>query len=111
MPEISDSERKARRRAALLSGLVMPGAGQWSLGRRKAGAAIAAAALLLLALMSVRVFLVVYHGLVPDGELINLRITPAAISAIHRRAYVENWPFLVAIIALWAGSVWDALKR
>ena len=102
---------KLRRRAALLSGLVMPGVGQWLLGRRRLGAAIIVAVLFLVALMAIRIFLLVYHGLVPDGDMLNMRITADLIRDIHRRAYVENWPILVAIIGAWAWSIWDALRR
>ena len=106
----AQNDPKLRRRAALLSGLVMPGFGQWLLGRRLMGAVMAVAVLLLVALMGVRIFLLVYHGLIPDGDILNMHITTALISNLHRRAYTENWPFLVAIIGVWAWSVWDALR-
>jgi hypothetical protein len=102
---------KLRRRAALLSGLVMPGVGQWLLGRRRLGAATVAVVLLLVALLAVRIFFLVYHGLVPDGDMLAMRITAEVIADIHRRAYTENWPLLAAIIVIWGWSVWDALRR
>jgi len=102
---------KVRRRAAFLSGLVMPGAGQWYLGRRRIGAAIIVVILLLIAVLGARIFLLVYHGLVPDGDMLNLHITAAVIADIHRRAYTENWPILAVIVGLWGYSVYDALRR
>jgi hypothetical protein len=91
----------------LLSGLVLPGAGQWILGRRLRSALIVCWMLLLLLALFVRLFSLVYTTMVPDGDLTRLQISPELISQIHKQAYVENWWALLLIAALWIGSVVD----
>jgi hypothetical protein len=109
MPPIPDPRRR-RRRAALFSGLVFPGAGQWMLGRRRRALLIIVGVCALVLILAVRIWLLVYHGLVPDGDILNMRITAELIRGLHRRAYVENWPLLLAIVGLWIYSIRDALR-
>jgi fumarate reductase subunit D len=92
----------------LLSGLVLPGAGQWVLGRRLRSALIVCWVLLLLLALFVRLLLLVYTMMVPAGDLTRMQISPELISRIHKQAYGDNWWLLLIIAALWIGSVVDA---
>lgn len=94
----------------LFSGLVFPGLGQWTLGERKKGGLIMAALILLVLVLAVRVFLVVYHGLLPEGGLSQVRLGPEEIADIHHRAWLENWWLMVLIGGIWLGSIWDAWR-
>ena len=99
------------RRAALLSGLVLPGLGQLLLGQRKKGVLLMIVVVALVIFLAVRIFLVVYHGLVPSGDLTQMSLAPEAIKAIHHQAYAENWWLLAMIIALWLASIADAVIK
>ena len=101
---------KLSTRAALLSGLVLPGLGQYLNGQRvKAGVMISAISVMILAL-GWRIFSLVYQVLAaanPAGALI-LIPSQKTLAEIHRRVYSENGWLLFLIVALWLYSIGDA---
>jgi len=93
------------RRAMILSGLVMPGLGQWVMGFQARGALIMLWIFLLLIAMFVRLFFLVYNTLYPS--LSQFQIPADLIREVHTRAYAENWWLLAIIVVIWLGSVVD----
>lgn len=101
---------KISTRAALRSGLILPGLGQIYTGSRKKGYAVAAAISLMVLLLGVRLFRLVYgiligeHG--PEGMI--FRLNEDTLSAIHSMAYSKNLWLVALIIGLWIYSIIDA---
>lgn len=97
------------RRAALLSGLVFPGIGQWMLGDKKKAVSIVLSELFLVPFLMYRIFYLVYNTLVPSGDITQMKIDPDLIQKIHRMAYVDNWWLLAIILGIWIYSIVDAV--
>jgi uncharacterized membrane protein len=97
---------KASNRGMFYSGVVLPGLGQWVLGRKLRGAVIIAWVLGLLLALFLRIFFLVYNTLY--GPIMNFQLTPELISKVHKQAYVENWWILAIILAIWIWSIVDA---
>jgi len=101
---------KLSTRAALLSGLVLPGLGQYLNGQRvKAGVIMTAITVLVLALGG-RIFSLVYQVLAAATAPGSLILIPSkqTLAEIHRRAYSENGWLLLLIVSLWLYSIGDA---
>jgi hypothetical protein len=99
---------KSKTVAALLSALVLPGAGQWYLGRR--GRALA-----FLAAGAVTGVIYLRHALAEAtsmaDQVLNGTLDPAAISAQAAAQPTPAWVTAagIAFIACWAGSIIEAL--
>lgn len=85
-------------RAALLSGLILPGLGQWAQGRRKAGALSAAGFLLLLVGLGVKIAYIAYEF---------WTVTGMSMAEVHRRVY-GIWWLILPLLAIWIWSTADA---
>ncbi|MFO8057298.1 MAG: hypothetical protein R6V10_08395 [bacterium] len=85
-------------RAALLSGLVLPGLGQWAQGRRKAGALSAAGFLLLLLALAIKIAYIAYDFWTVAGM---------TMAEVHRRVY-GIWWLILPLLAIWIWSTVDA---
>ena len=103
---------KISTRAALYSGLVMPGLGQYYTGMRGKGYVLGAAVTGLLVWLGVRMFRLVYDVLVGEGpmEAALSNINEATIAQVHSLAYRQNLWLVVLIMALWMYSIIDAYK-
>jgi len=103
---------EAPTRAALLSGLVLPGLGQYANGQRPKGVSIMAATVVLVGVMGWRIFSLVYHALWTPEVLdrFPLSVTPQLLERLHRQAYAQNWWLLLLIIGLWLFSIGDAYR-
>ncbi len=102
--------RDPRLRAALLSGLVFPGAGQLAYGRRARGLAFAiGSGVALLALLR-RLFSEVLRSLPPDPSLLGVAEIFQLAHEIQGRVVVSLWGWFAVLAALWLASVWDALR-
>ncbi|GEM_PF-991893 len=101
---------KIATRAALYSGLVLPGLGQIYTGKRKKGYAIAGAVISLIAWLGVRIFRLVYHVLITDEGFENLifYLDEKTLATIHRMAYRQNLWLVILIVGLWLYSTLDA---
>lgn len=94
------------RRAALLSGLVLPGLGQWLLGLRGRGCLTMLVFTALVVFLGARIFLLVHEAVFGGG----MSAGGDWLSELHRRAYAENWRLLIPILVIWAWSVIDAVR-
>jgi len=92
---------KSKSRAALLSGLVLPGLGQWILGRKKTAVLSAAGFLLLLAALAVRTAYIAYEFVTVAGT---------TMAYVHREVY-GTWWLIVPLLAIWVWSIADALRK
>ena len=94
------------RRAALLSGLILPGLGQWLLGRRVKGCLTMLVFTALVVLLGARIFLLVHEAMFGGA----MSAGGDWIAELHRRAYAENWWLLLPVLAIWVWSVIDAVR-
>jgi TM2 domain-containing membrane protein YozV len=103
---------KISTRAALYSGLIIPGLGQLYLGSRKKGFAIALCVIGLVVWLAVRLFALVYDVLIGEGspEAVFFNLNEATVAQIHTLAYKQNLWLLILIIALWLYSIFDAYR-
>ena len=103
---------KVSTRAALLSGLILPGWGQYYNGQRRKGVSIMAATVVLVGALGWRIFSLVFHSLrVPEVlDRLPWSLTPQLLERLHRQAYVQNWWLLLLIIGLWLFSIGDAYR-
>ena len=101
---------KVATRAALLSGLVLPGLGQYYNRQHLKGVVIMAVTVLLVGVMGWRIYFLIYHALMVPEVLDRLpfSLTPQLIERLHRQAYAQNWWLLGLIVALWLYSIVDA---
>jgi len=101
--------RDPRLRAALLSGLVFPGAGQLGCGRRGRGLAFAfGAGVALLALLR-RIVEEVRTSLPADPTLLGIGEILQMAHDIQARAVGALWGWFALLAAIWLASIWDAL--
>lgn len=101
----SEAPRQTRR-AALLSGLVLPGLGQWLLGLRGRGCLTMLIFTALVVFLGARIFLLVHEAVFGGG----MSAGGDWIAELHRRAYAENWRLLIPILVIWVWSVIDAVR-
>jgi hypothetical protein len=103
---------KVATRAALLSGLILPGLGQYYNHERLKGVVIMTVTVLLVGALGWRIFFLVYHTLwVPEIlERFPFSLTPQLVERLHRQAYARNWWLLSLIVALWLFSIVDAYR-
>lgn len=102
------------KRALLYSLLVCPGTGHWLLGRRGRGAALVAAAVVLVGWFGFRLVVMMigfYNELMESlygGESLP---DVGRLGSMHASIYVDNWWLLVAIGVIWVYGVWDIYPR
>jgi TM2 domain-containing membrane protein YozV len=103
---------KVSTRAALLSGLILPGLGQHYNGQRLKGVSIMAATVLLVGALGWRIFSLLYRALsAPEiMDRLPFSLTPQIIARLHQQAYVQNWWLLLLIAGLWIFSIADAYR-
>ena len=103
---------KVSTRAALLSGLVLPGLGQYHNGQRAKGLGLMAGTIVPVLILAGRIFFLVYRALrVPEIlERLPWSVTPELLSRLHHQAYSQNWWLLLLIVALWLYSIMDAYR-
>ncbi len=103
------AETRGARKAVFYSALVLPGLGQWVLGKRVWGALFMVIVIGLVLWLAARIFALVYVSMVPSGDLSRMRINPETVSQVHREAYLQNWWLLMLIAVIWIWSIVDAL--
>ena len=109
--QASPRTRDPRLRAALLSALVFPGAGQLAYGQRARGLAFAfGSGVALLALLR-RLFSEVLRSLPPDPSLLDLAEIFRLAHEIQGRVVASLSGWFALLAALWLASVWDALRK
>jgi hypothetical protein len=106
-PVSSEDDRRRRLRAAPLSGLVFPGAGQIYLGARARGAALVFATLLALGMLLVRLFDVVLAR-VPETPVLDPVEAWRLSWSIMEETRGELTSLTLLIVGIWAVSVLDA---
>ncbi len=107
------------KKAAVRSGLIFPGWGQWFLGERKMGLAIIVVETLLVVVLGVRIAVLTYRLILPTGNVMDVPVEPGELigfmlsgfGKVHSAAYSGNWWLLILIVAIYAWSVWDAYSR
>jgi hypothetical protein len=101
---------KVASRAAFLSGLVLPGMGQYYNHERLKGVVIMTVTVLLVGGMGWRIYSLIYHAfMVPEVlDRLPYSVTPQLIERLHRQAYAQNWWLLALIVVLWLYSIVDA---
>ena len=100
-----------RLRAALLSGLVFPGAGQLRYGQRPRGLAFAFGAGVALVALLRRIVSEILKSLPQDPSLLGIVEIFQLSHEVQARAFValDGWFGLLA--AVWLASVWDAYRN
>lgn len=106
-PDPPEDRHGRRLRAAALSGLVFPGAGQVYLGARLRGVALGVATLGALALLVERLFAVVVSRL-PEGPVVEVGEAWHLAWRIVEEARGEVDSPVLLVAGLWAVSVADA---
>lgn len=92
-----------------MSGLVMPGLGQWTLGRKLRGGLMMAWVVLLLIAMAVRISALV-NAAMPEylEPSMVVPVFKEVFELTHRQAYVDNWWLFLPLVIIWIGSAVDA---
>ena len=91
-------------KAMLLSGLVIPGLGQWTLGRRGLSVSIMAATLAVAGAMFIRIWSLLNETISATGNPFDLFV-PETLARIQTQAHSDNWWLLLLFLVLWIGSV------
>ncbi len=97
-------------KAALLSGLACPGMGQLYNKERAKGAGLIVAIAALLSWLMVRIFLLTYHTILPEGaeDVAALNLDPKLIAHLHNQAWAQNWWLLAVVMVVWVYATVDA---
>jgi len=103
---------KETTKAALRSGLIAPGWGQWKLGLRKKGALMMAATVALLLGLMFKIYAVVHSVLNPEDGPITIIPSPEQIAEIHAKVYSGGaWVLIGLIVIIWIHSMVDAYRE
>lgn len=106
----AEREMQSEIRAALFSGLLWPGLGQYLNGQRRKTLVIMTGFGILALVLAGRIFGLVYQQLFGAVGSNSLVLIPASsvLAEIHHRAYAENWWLVVLLAGVWLYSIIDA---
>lgn len=103
--------RDRRFRAALLSGLLFPGAGQFRYGLKARGLAFAFGAGLASVALLRRIFSEILSSLPEDPSRLGIPETFQLAHEIQARAFGALWGWFGLLASVWIASVWDAYRN
>jgi hypothetical protein len=98
----------SRRRAMILSGLVLPGLGQWVRQQRVKAVIFAGGALVPIVAMFIRIYHLVHAAMFVPGSDFPIIPDENLLRQIHLQAWTQNWWLLLIIAVFWIASVADA---
>ncbi len=96
---------KLKVKAALLSGIVLPGLGQWIVGRKKAAILAAVGVLGLLLGLAVKIVFISYEFVQINFVLNTDRAM--TMDDVHREVY-GTWWLILPLLAIWIWSIVDS---
>ena len=111
MAETSPPRPDRRLRAALLSGLAFPGAGQFRYGLKSRGLAFAFGAGVASVALFRRIVSEVLSSLPQDPSLLGIAEIFQLAHEIQTRAFVAMWGWFGLLATIWLASVWDAYRN
>ena len=111
MAETPPPRPDRRLRAALLSGLLFPGAGQLRYGQKARGLAFAFGAGIATVALFRRIVSEILKSLPQEARLLGTGEIFGLAHEIQARAFGALWGWLVLLATVWIASVWDAYRN